>query len=111
MSGSMEFWATCVKPNKPVKVTVQDGMTLRLTQVAPHHLARGRASRGGRERVRRRSVHRRRLAGRSVCETRITSLSGAGDAGIRPWGGHPRDPRPTCSPSPRMRGMAHFGCA
>ncbi len=44
MSSSMEFWATCVKPNKPVKVTVQDGMTLRLTQVAPHHLARGRAN-------------------------------------------------------------------
>ena len=64
MSSSMEFWATCVKPNKPVKVTVQDGMTLRLTQVAPHHLARGRASRGGRERVRRQGIVRqvRRLA-------------------------------------------------
>jgi hypothetical protein len=33
MSSSMEFWATCVKPGKPVKVNIDDGMTLRLTQV------------------------------------------------------------------------------
>jgi hypothetical protein len=30
---SMEFWASCIKPGKPVKVNVEDGTTLRLTQV------------------------------------------------------------------------------
>ncbi len=29
----MEFWASCIKPGKPVKVNVEDGTTLRLTQV------------------------------------------------------------------------------
>lgn len=74
MSSSMEFWATCVKPNKPVKVSVQDGMTLRLTQVAPHHLARGRAARGGRERVRR----------GSVCETPVSGGGGGSPLGRAP---------------------------
>lgn len=35
MSKSMEFWAACVKPGKAVPVTVEEGMTLRLTQVTP----------------------------------------------------------------------------
>jgi hypothetical protein len=35
MSGGMSFWATSVKPGKPVKVNIEDGHTLRLTQVEP----------------------------------------------------------------------------
>ena len=31
----MEFWATCIKPGKPVTVNIEDGTTLRLTQVLP----------------------------------------------------------------------------
>lgn len=34
---SMEFWASCIKPGKPVKVNVEDGTTLRLTQVLSLH--------------------------------------------------------------------------
>jgi len=34
MSSSMEFWSTVIKPGKPQKVEIADGMTLRLTQVA-----------------------------------------------------------------------------
>ena len=41
MSSSMEFWASCVKPNKPVKVDVGEGKRLLLTQVAPPLHARG----------------------------------------------------------------------
>ena len=31
----MEFWATCIKPGKPVTVNIEEGTTLRLTQVLP----------------------------------------------------------------------------
>jgi hypothetical protein len=106
MSGSMEFWATCVKPNKPVKVTVQDGMTLRLTQVAPHHLARGRASRRGSACAGRGSCSEYAGGEKCVRDTHYSIERGGGGGG---GGGSPLGRAPA-RPAPNMLAVAaHAG--